>query len=179
MKDLLIDREHREMNKERNSNLREYLLTIESEYIPEAYEQDNYYLIKYTILDLESLKPVTIKEQVKELDIDNKIAKPLYDIIHECNHNLSYTFSYKALINNGWLETQYLFEAIPLKESISSLNDLLIIPSSEKAIIHYLKEINYNLECISTSIEEHRLSNCDNLEQIGKGLDLSNYLVQH
>ncbi len=32
-----------------NENLKEYLLTIETEYKPQAYEQDNYHLLKNII----------------------------------------------------------------------------------------------------------------------------------
>ena len=43
-------------------------------------------------------------------------------------------------------DTQYLFEAIPKTDNISSLNDLLILPSSERAIIHYLDSGNINID---------------------------------
>lgn len=163
-----------------NKNLREYLLTIESEYKPQAYEQDNYYLIKYCLLDLRSLEPINISEKVLKNDLEHKIPDQLAKIIHETNQQIYEfdTFTYNVLINNGWLQGQYLFEAIPLKESISSLNDLLILPSSERAIIHYLREITENTSDIAIELGYLRGEINQNLNSIDKGLDFMNYLTQ-
>ena len=173
VKEQLLTMEHKVMDKLPNENLKEYLLTIESEYKPQAYEQDNYYLIKYYLLDLRSLETLTIS-------LEQEIPKPLAIILHETNHHVKTydRFSYKALINNGWISNKYIFEAIPMKESISSLNDLLILPSSERAMIHYLSEINYHLDNISSTLEEQRGDIETNLNNIKNELDLMNYLAQ-
>lgn len=180
VKEILLKREYREMDKLPNENLKEYLLTIESEYKPQAYEQDNYYLIKYYLLDLRSLETLTISETIPKDSLEQEIPKPLAIILHETNHHVKTydRFSYKALINNGWISNKYIFEAIPMKESISSLNDLLILPSNEKAIIHYLSRISYHLDNISSTLEEQRGDIETNLNNIKNELDLMNYLAQ-
>lgn len=180
-KELLIEREYNDMISDKNENLSEYLLTIESEFIPEAYEKDNYYLLKYTILDLRSLKPITISEKVTQDQIEQAIPKQLAKIIHETVFNIDEysSLTYKALINNGWLDTQYLFEAIKIKESISSLDDLLILPSTEKAIIHYLYTISDSLSAIGGELYEMRTDTSDSLNNIDKALDLIGYVLQH
>lgn len=181
VKELLLIKEEKEMEKLPNKNLREFLLTMSSEFIPEAYEQDNHYLIKYNLLDLRSLKPVTISEKVLISDLEHNIPKQLAKIINETYFNINgcESLTYKALINNGWLDTEYLLEAIPLKKSISSLNDLLIIPSSEKIIKHYLYQINNSLEDIGSELYEMRGENTDNLNKIDKALDLIGYVLQN
>lgn len=180
VKEQLLKREYEQMNKNKNNNISEYLLTMDSEFKPEAYEQDNYYLIKYYLLDLRSLETLTISETIPKDSLEQEIPKPLAIILHETNHHVKTydRFSYKVLINNGWISDKYLFEAIPLKESISSLNDLLILPSSEKALIHYLHEINSNLDSICTILEEQRGDIESNLNNIKNELDLMNYLAQ-
>lgn len=179
-KELLIEREYNEMINNNNPNLREYLLTIESEFKPEAYEQDNYYLVKYCLLDLRSLEPITISERVTIKELEQKIPDQIAKIIHESNFSIdTYNkISYKALINNGWTKEQYLFSAIPLKESINSLNDILIFPSSEKAIIHYLRNISDSLNGLSSEIYEMRTETNTNLTEIDKALDLIGYVMQ-
>ena len=181
MKELLIEREYKDMDKQANNNLREYLLTMESENQPQAYEQDNYYLIKYYLLDLRSLETLALSEKILYSELEQEIPDQLAKIIHETNFSISPStkLSYKALINNNWLSSQYLFEAIPLSESISSLKELLILPSSERAIIHYLHQINYNLDNIWGAIAEHGDSINTSLNNIDKALDLMNYLAQH
>ena len=179
-KELLIEREYKDMIKNKNENLSEYLLTMESEFIPEAYEQDNYYLLKYCLLDLRSLKPITISEKVKQDQLEQEIPKQLAIILHETNFSVSTynRLSYKALINNGWLSDKYIFEAIQIKESISSLDDLLILPSTEKAIIHYLYSISDSLSAICGELYEMRTDTSDSLNNIDKALDLIGYVLQ-
>lgn len=181
VKEQLLKREYEQMNKNENNNISEYLLTIESEFKPEAYEQDNYYLLKYSILDLRSLEPITISEKVRQDQLEQVIPKQLAKIIHETNFSISeYTsLTYKALINNGWLSNQYLFEAIAIKPSINSLDDLVILPSSEKAIIHYLKELSDNIGDLNTQMYEMRTDTNDSLNNIDKALDLIGYVLQH
>lgn len=179
IKEELLKREYKAMDKLSNNNLREYYLSIDCEYKPQAYEQDNYYLLKYTILDLISLEPIIISEKVLQSELDKKIPKQLIKMIKEDNQTITSNFNYMALINNGWLSENYLFEAIPKTDNISSLNDLIIIPSSEKAIKYYLFEIANNTDSIAQELYEHRVSTNDNLNQLNKGLDLQNYLTQH
>lgn len=180
VKEQLLTMEYKVMDKLPNENLKEYLLTIECEYKLQANEQDNYYLLKYCLLDLRSLETITISEQILNSELEQEIPEPLALIIHETNQSVeTYNrFSYEVLINNGWLNDKYIFEAIPLKESISSLNDLLILPSSEKALIHYLHEINSNLDSICTILEEQRGEIETSLTSIKTELDLMNYLAQ-
>ena len=168
------------MEKLPNENSKEYLLTIECEHKPQVYEQDNYHLLKYCLLDLRSLETLTISEKILDSELEQRIPQTLALIIHETNQNVKTydMFSYKVLINGGWLNDKYIFEAIPLKESISSLNDLLILPSSEKAMIHYLHEINSNLESICYVLEEQRGDIETSLTSIKTELDLMNYLAQ-
>lgn len=181
VKEQLLKREYKEMEKLPNENLKEYVLTIESEYKPQAYEKDNYYMLWYTIMDLRSLEPITITKKVRKDQINQKIPEQLAIIIHESNHtlNLYDRISYKSLINNGWLDSQYVFEAIPLKQSINSLNDLLIIPSTEKTKIYYLSEINDKLDIISGALVENGGNIEASINNIDKALDLRNYLAQH
>ena len=181
VKEELLKREYEQMNKNENNNISEYLLTMDSEFKPEAYEQDNYYLLKYSILDLRSLEPITISEKVRQDQLEQVIPKQLAKIIHETYFSISeYTsLTYKALINNGWLSNQYLFEAIAIKPSISSLDDLVILPSSEKAIIHYLYTISDSLSAISGELYEMRSGTNDSLNNIDKALDLIGYVIQH
>ena len=180
VKELLLLREYKEMEKIPNDNLKEYLLTIESEFKPQAYEQDNFYLLKYSLFDLRSLKTMTISEKILNSELEQEIPEQLAKIIHETYFSIDSfnRITYKALINNGWLDTQYLFEAIALKSSISTINDLLILPSSEKAMIYYLSQINDNLNSIWGVLAEHGESTQTTLNNIGKELDLMNYLAQ-
>lgn len=163
-----------------NDNLTEYLLTMESEFIPEANEQDNYYLLKYCLLDLRSLKPITISEKVYNSELKEAIPEQLAKIIHETNFTIgAYTsLSYEALINNGWLSDKYLFQAIPINESISSLDDLVILPSSANDIKHYLFKISESLSDLNAIIYEMGNNTNTNLNNIEKELDLMNYLAQ-
>lgn len=180
IKEQLLRMEYKVMDKLQNENLKEYLLTIESEFKPQAYEQDNYYLLKYCLLDLRSLETLTISEKILDSQLKQDIPKQLTKIIHEThfNINIANTLSYKILIENGWSDMQYLFEAIPLKESISTLDDLVILPSSEKAMIHYLYTISDSLSAISGELYEMRTYCNDDLNNIDKSLELIGYVLQ-
>lgn len=180
IKDILLQLEFLEVMYTGNENLREYLLTIESEFIPEANEQDNYYLLKYCLLDLRSLTPITISEKVKQDQIELEIPNQLAKIIHETNFSISESnkISYKALINNGWTSVKYLFQAIPINESINSLDDLVILPSSANDIKHHLFKISESLEDLNSVIYEMGNDTNTNLTNIEKELDLMNYLAQ-
>ena len=180
VKEQLLQLEYLEVMNNQNDNLKEYLLTMSSEYIPEAYEQDNYHLIKYSLLDLRSLEAITISEKITSDKLEHEIPKQLAKIIHETNFSIdTYNrISYKALINNGWLSEQYLFEAIPIAKSISSLKDLIIIPSSEKAIKYYLYQISDSLQDLNSELYQMKSDINDSLNSIDKALDLMNYLAQ-
>ena len=69
VKEQLLTMEYKQMEKLPNENLKEYLLTIECEYKLQANEQDNYYLLKYCLLDLRSLETITISEQILNISI--------------------------------------------------------------------------------------------------------------
>ena len=180
VKEILLEMEYKEMEKLPNNNLREYLLTIESEWKPQAYEQENYYLIKYNLLDLGTIESLTICEKVPIDKLNLEIPKQIAEILHETNQyvNTYNRFDYQALINNGWLDSEYLFEAIPLKDSINSLNDLLIIPSSQKALTFYLSQIAENLEYLNENLKESGRSVETSINNVDKALDLMNHIAQ-
>ena len=193
VKEQLLTREYKAMELD---NLKYYcLVDIKSEFIPEANEQDNHYLITYTIMELNSLEQITIKETKKPDEISNKLTNGLegtlasillengveeykldymslckFDSLnHKCDNILDYCIS----------PSHYFFNGIALQDHITKWEHILHIPSSEREQTRLLSAINCNLEWIARNINDKSNAINESLQGINKELDIMNYLAQN
>ena len=192
VKEQLLEMEHKEME---ISNLQYYcLVDINSEFVPEAYEKDNHYLVTYTIIELNSLEQITIKEKIKQDLLSNHnhncLDGTLASIMLE-NGVEPYQMNYYHLCKYGAFNHQcdtihdyctspshYFFNGIALQDPISSWEDILHIPSSERQEQRLLASINTNLEWIAKELNSNGNAINESLTSIDKALDLMNYLAQ-
>lgn len=172
-------------------NLKYYcIVDIKTEFVPEAYVENNHYLVTYTIMEINSLEKIIIYEEIKpdliSNDTFNGLDSTLASILLE-NGVDPYQMNYKHLCKFGAFNykcdnihdyciepAHYFFNGVPLQEPITEWEHILHIPSSERQDQRIKTEINRNLETIVYELSKHN----DTLTSIEKALDLGNYLAQ-
>ena len=171
MKEYLIEREYKLMER-----TQQFLLKIDVKHDRKPYK------VAFLLMELNEAEPIlhTIEYQVKISELSETIPKQVLKILHESNYSITGAshISWDALINKGWAEDEYLFEAYKYEDVITSFDDFAILPSNANAIVHLLAEINFNLSANGTELYEMRSEISMPLTEIVKGLDLSNYLKQ-
>lgn len=132
---------------------------------PQANERDNYDLLTVTVTDLNTLETFKIKDKLPphstkgNKTIDGVLARILFEngleewelTYHHIDwkHNSHDTdLIYEYCISNP----QYFFNAIKLTDKITSWDDLIFIPSSERQQIRLLKHICNKLYEIDTEL---------------------------
>lgn len=192
VKEQLLDMEYKLMKLE---TINYYcIVDIKTEFVGEAYEQNNHYLVTYTIMELNSLEQITITEKIRDDLISDKASNGLNGTLASImleNGVEPYQMNYYHLCKYGFFNHQcdnihdycispshYFFNGIPLKDPITSWEHILHIPSSERQQQRLLTEINNNLVWVANELESDLKSVNETLTGIDKALDLMNYLAQ-
>ena len=191
VKELLLEKEYKQMELD---NIQYFLIhKISSEFVGEPQEQDNYYIIKYDIIELNSLEQYQIKEKVLKTNINELLNGTIAKIILENEpsireHN-NYRLSYASLIRGIDYNTdtlldycteplQLFFNGIAKNKPITSWNDIIYLPSREREQARILLNINYNLETLASAISDNDSTINESLKGINSQLDLLNYVLQ-
>lgn len=170
------------------------IVDIKSEFVPEAYEKDNHYLVTYTIMELNTLEKLTIKEKIPvnliNDNVNNEFEGTLASIMLE-NGVTPFDMNYKQLCKYGVpphksdnvhdiciSPKHYFFNGIILQEPVTEWEHILHIPSSERQANRIQLEINTNLEWLAREISENTKAINETLMSIDKAHDLTNYVLQ-
>lgn len=191
VKELLLEKEYKQMELD---NIQYFLIhKISSEFVGEPQEQDNYYIITYDIIELNSLEQYQIKEKVLKSNtnelLDGTIAKIILENEPSIREHNNYRLSYASLIRGIDYNTdalleycteplQLFFNGIAKNKPITSWNDIIYLPSREREQARILLNINYNLETLASAISDNDSTINESLKGINSQLDLLNYVLQ-